>query len=71
MKKHNIPDVFSLSVDFRERQKQIWRKHISSTKKVMYWANEEIDIPLQDEEVISWWGLSENANVLAGKPSII
>jgi hexosaminidase len=46
-----------LSIDFRIKQKQIWRS-ISEKKKVMYWANEDIDLPLEDDDVISWWGLS-------------
>jgi hypothetical protein len=39
MQKHNIKSYFDLSVDFRERQKQLWRT-IANKKKVIYWANE-------------------------------
>jgi hexosaminidase len=46
-----------LAVDYRKRQKKIWRDDISK-KKVIYWANEDIDLPLDEEDVIQWWGVS-------------
>lgn len=62
----NISDYFGLSVDFRQRQKIIWR-NISKTKKVIYWANEDIDLPLQDDDVLQWWGVSANVDQIVGK----
>lgn len=44
MATNNIPDYFGLSVDFRQRQKKLWRT--ISQKKVIYWANEDIDLPV-------------------------
>jgi hypothetical protein len=42
---NNISDYEALSVNYRQRQKKIWRS-ISPKKKVIYWANEEIDLPM-------------------------
>jgi hexosaminidase len=55
-------------VDFREKQKQLWRT-ISSKKKVIYWANEEIDLPVQDDDVIQWWGVTDTIDQLIGRPN--
>lgn len=46
MAAHNIPDYEALSIYYREQQKSVWRE-ISAKKKVIYWANEDIDLPLQ------------------------
>lgn len=35
----------------------------------MYWANEDIDLPVKDDDVIHWWGVSANVNKLAGRKS--
>lgn len=43
----------------------MWR-NISKTKKVIYWANEDIDLPLQEDDVIQWWGDSETIDQIAG-----
>lgn len=67
MNANNIPDFYSLSVDYRQRQKKMFREEISPKKKVIYWANEEIDLPLQDEDVIHWWGTSLNQDKLSGR----
>ena len=67
MKANNIPDYKGLSVDYRKRQKKLWRESISPKKKVIYWANEEIDLPMEDEDVIQWWGTSENQGALSGR----
>lgn len=40
-----------------------------SKKKVIYWANEEIDLPVQDDDVIQWWGVTKNAGKLVGRPN--
>jgi hexosaminidase len=66
MKEHGIADFKALSVDFRERQKQLWRD-IHGNKKVIYWANEEIDLPVQDDDVIQWWGIALDG--LVGRPN--
>jgi hexosaminidase len=66
MKANNIADYHALSVYFRERQKKLWRT-ISPKKKVIYWANEDIDIPMENEDVIQWWGVSANVNRMAGR----
>jgi hypothetical protein len=51
MQANGIPDYKALSVYYREQQKKLWRT-ISPKKKVIYWANEDIDLPMQDEDVI-------------------
>lgn len=66
MKANNISDYKSLSIYFRQRQKKLWRT-ISPAKKVIYWANEDIDLPMEDDDVIHWWGVSANVNKLAGR----
>lgn len=66
MKEQNISDYFDLSVDFRRRQKKMWREEISKKKKIIYWANEDIDLPLEDDDVIQWWGVSSNVDRLKG-----
>ena len=45
MNQMNISDYKSLEIYYRQQQKKIWRQ-ISPTKKAIYWANEEIDLPL-------------------------
>ncbi len=66
MKDNNIKDAYALSVKFREQQKSLWRSKISKSKKVIYWSNEDIDLPVQDEDVIQWWGVSANVDQLKG-----
>jgi hexosaminidase len=34
---------------------------------VIYWANEGIDLPVENDDVIHWWGVSANVNKLAGR----
>lgn len=51
---------------YRKKEKQLWRE-ISPSRKVIYWANEEINLPVEDDDVIQWWGVSKNADRLAGK----
>jgi len=46
MKQNNISDYYGLSVNFRQREKKLWRT--LSKKKVIYWANEDIDLPMED-----------------------
>lgn len=70
MKEHNISNYFELSVDFRKRQKSLWRNTISS-KKIIYWANEDIDLPLEEDDVVQWWGVSQNVHKLKGSFHLI
>ncbi len=70
MKEHNISSYFELSVDFRKRQKSLWRNTISS-KKTIYWANEDIDLPLEEDDVVQWWGVSQNVHKLKGSFHLI
>ena len=42
---------------YRRKQKRIFR-NISKSKRAIYWANEAIDVPLEQDEVAQWWGLS-------------
>jgi hexosaminidase len=66
MKEHNISTYFNLSVDFRIRQKALWQQNITGKKKIIYWANEDIDLPLDEDDVIQWWGVSQNVDRLKG-----
>ena len=67
MKENNISDYKGLSVDYRKRQKKLFRSSISPKKTVIYWANEEIDLPMDDEDAIQWWGTSANQDKLSGR----
>lgn len=66
----NISDYKALEVYYRQQQKKIWRE-ITKTKKAIYWANEEIDLPLESDDVIQWWGVSKNIDRLKGKHLLI
>ncbi len=66
MKEKNISTYKDLSIDYHKKQKAIWR-NISSTKKVIYWANEQIDLPLQSDDVLQWWGLAKNLNRIVNR----
>lgn len=66
----NISDYKALEVYYRQQQKKIWRE-ITKTKKAIYWANEEIDLPLESDDVIQWWGVSKNIDRLKGKNLLI
>ena len=71
MKANNIADYKGLSIDYRKKQKKMFRESISPKKKVIYWANEEIDLPMDDEDVVHWWGTSEHQSVLEGRKTPI
>ena len=64
---NNISTYLQLSEKYRSNQKAIFRKDISAHKKVIYWANEEIDMHVDEEDVIHWWGVSSNVNKLKGR----
>lgn len=66
MNENNITSYQQLSNYYRKRQKAMWRK-ISPFKKVIYWANEDIDMPLEADDVIQWWGVSKNVDRMAGR----
>jgi len=65
MDQNNISNYEDLSIYYRIKQKEIFRRN--STKKVIYWANEEINLPLQPDDVLHWWGLAENLHLIANK----
>jgi hexosaminidase len=66
MKANNISDYHALSIYFRQKQKKLWRT-ISTKKKIIYWVNEDINIPMDNEDIIQWWGVSANFNRMADK----
>jgi hypothetical protein len=57
---------FDLAVEFRVKQKKLWREEISKQKKVIYWANEDVDLEMEADDVIQWWGISDNVDRLKG-----
>lgn len=65
MNKNNIPNYAALQEYFRKRQKQIWKTF--SNKTLSYWANEEIDIHTDNDDMIQWWGNSANVNNLGNR----
>lgn len=68
MVKNNIPTYNDLSIWYRRKQKSLWRT-LSTTKKVIYWANEAIDLPLEADDVVQWWGLTANLKKLENRPN--
>lgn len=67
MKRNKIPDYKALEVYYRRMQKRNFREVIGSTKKVIYWVNEDNDLPVMDEDVIHWRGDQVNQNQLSGR----
>jgi hexosaminidase len=65
MAERNITDFEDLSLIYRQKQKKIWRD--MSPKKVVYWANEEVDLPMEEEDTIEWWGVSDNVGQILGR----
>jgi hypothetical protein len=45
MKDNNIATFKDLTIYFRQKQKKLWRS-INDKRKVIYWANEGIDLPV-------------------------
>ena len=68
MDENNIPTYQQLSIYYRKRQKSLWR-NITPFKKAIYWANEAIDLPLDSDDIIQWWGVSKNVDKMAGRPN--
>lgn len=68
MTTQNMTVYKDLETYYRRRQKSIWRT-ISPTKKAIYWANEAIDLPLESDDVLQWWGISTNLNRIVGRPN--
>lgn len=65
MTKNNISTYTALQEYFRKRQKQIWKTF--SNKTLTYWANEEIDIHTDTDDIIQWWGSSANVHQLGNR----
>lgn len=70
MKQNNITTYDQLAIYFRKHQKAEWRK-ISPKKKVIYWANVDVDLPVDEDDVIQWWGESFTLSKLAGRKNPI
>lgn len=66
MKALNISDYKTLEIYYRQQQKKLWRQ-INPTKKAIYWANEEIDSPVESDDVIQWWGQSTSIDQLKNR----
>jgi hexosaminidase len=66
MRDNNITNAEELSIIFRQRQKKMWREKISKTKKAIYWSNEDVDLPYEDDDVIQWWGYTRNIDQIRG-----
>jgi len=54
MTAHNIQNYSELQSYYRKRQKEIFRAEVNSTKKIMYWANKQLNLPLDEDDVIHW-----------------
>ena len=51
---------------YRRKQKSIFR-NIGKSKRAIYWTNEVIDVPLEQDEVVQWWGVSKNLDRLKNR----
>ena len=51
---------------YRRKQKSIFR-NVSKSKRSIYWTNEVIDVPLEQDEVVQWWGVSKNLDRLKNR----
>lgn len=71
MKSKGLKDAKELSVYYREQQKALYRANISSSKKVIYWANEDINLPVQKDDIVHWWGYQTNHSLLSGRSNSI
>jgi hexosaminidase len=69
MTKNNLSSYDDLQIYYRNKQKLIWRK--ISTKNVVYWANEDINLPTQSDDYIQWWGVSKNVRQLENRTNNI
>ncbi|CAD8134243.1 unnamed protein product [Paramecium octaurelia] len=58
MNEHGIATYFDLQVYYRQRQKDIWKNVVKSSKRVAYWYNKQDQLPAEDDDIIHWWGLT-------------
>ena len=56
MSKHNIGDYDGLQEYYRGREK----KMLQGRKKAIYWANEDINLAVEPDDIIQWWGETRN-----------
>lgn len=71
MNEHNISTYDDLQVYYRQRQKKIWREKISKTKIATYWANKDVNLPVEDDDIIHWWGTTKELIYIKDKPNKI
>ena len=69
MAKNKIKDYEELQLYYRKRQKKILRE--INDKKAIYWANEEINLDVEPDDIIQWWGESWDIQQLKGKDNPI
>ena len=62
MEANNIPTYVALEAYYRKRQKNIWRE--KTKKKAIYWVLESLNIPVEEDDVIQWWGSKSKIGVL-------
>ena len=63
MNSHDIGSYRELEIYYRQKQKMLFRSF--SQKNIIYWANEELNLPVEDDDVIHWWGDSTQVSRLA------
>ena len=56
MEQHDIKTYRDLQIYYRKTQKKIWTDEIKSKKRVMYWTNEAVNLPVENGDIIHWWG---------------
>jgi hypothetical protein len=66
MIKNGIPDYPQLSIYYRKKQKALWR-NITKLSRAIYWANAKLNLPVEDDDIIHWWGNKNQTGVLEGK----
>jgi len=56
MAKENISTYKDLQIYYRNKSKKIFRETLKSNKSIIYWANQDLNLPVQEDDIIQWWG---------------
>ncbi|CAD8062288.1 unnamed protein product [Paramecium sonneborni] len=71
MVENNIKDYYELQSYYRKRQKQLWKEVIKAEQDIIYLYRQEDNLPLDKEDIIHWWGYTDQLPDVADKPNRI
>lgn len=71
MKENNISDYVELQIFYRKKQKKLYKEKVSTNRKIIYWANEQINLPMDNQDIIQWWGQEKSLSELVGRSNSI